>query len=212
MTRSALFPLQAALDHGPWVAAITSLAVTPVGYAAIAAVLERRLLRVRTEFVALLFGDLLLALSIGLGTWLLGRRELPYVASLPFSLAISCFWLGFGLLQWRAEMRGGFYTRDQALAPTKIWHQVVIYPVLGYLSWTACVGGLLAWDSSSPAILQIAAKAAVVGLIAAWLLAIAYDRRHPKLGHPPYDWRKLRPRPRPWSPQSISLRVHVRRS
>jgi len=183
-----------------------------VGYAAIAAVLERRLLRVRTEFVALLFGDLLLALSIGLGTWLLGRRELPYVASLPFSLAISCFWLGFGLLQWRAEMRGGFYTRDQALAPTKIWHQVVIYPVLGYLSWTACVGGLLAWDSSSPAILQIAAKAAVVGLIAAWLLAIAYDRRHPKLGHPPYDWRKLRPRPRPWSPQSISLRVHVRRS
>ena len=27
--------------------------------------------------------------------------------------------------------------------PTKIWHQLVVYPVLGYWVWTADMGGLV---------------------------------------------------------------------
>src|SRR4029077_9043327 len=50
----------------------------------------------------------------------------------------------FGLAQWRDELRRGYYTRAQAVAPTKIWHQVVVYPVLGYWLWTAGIGGLSA--------------------------------------------------------------------
>jgi hypothetical protein len=55
----------------------------------------------------------------------------------------------------------------------------------------------------------LAAKAVIVVCVLAWLLANGYDRRHPKLGHPPYDWRRLRPSRRPWPPQSVSLRAYL---
>lgn len=200
---------QAALQHGPWVAAMASLAVTPVGYAAIAAVLERRLLRTRSEYVALIYGDILLALSIALGVWLLHGQVPDGIARPPFSVASTLCWLGFGLAQWRGDVRSGLYTRSQACSPTKIWHQLVVYPVLGYWTWAACIGGLLAPGGSRPALPQIAAKAGIVVCVTGWVLANVYDRRHPKLGHPPYDWRGLHPQPRPWPPQSISIRLHA---
>ena len=108
-----------------------------------------------------------------------------------------CSWLGFGLIQWRNDLRNGRYTRSQATAPTKIWHQIVVYPVLGYWTWTACAGGILTSETSSNAALHVMAKIAIALCITAWMLANVYDRRHPKLGHPPYDWRRLRPQSRP---------------
>ena len=123
-------------------------------------------------------------------------------ANIAFGLACLGGCLGFGLMQWRAELRNGFYTRAQAVSPTKIWHQLVVYPVLGYWLWTADLGGLLA---PGPGL----AKAAIVGCVAAWLLANAYDRLHPKLGHPPYDWSRLRPQRPPWTAQSASLRAYL---
>ena len=204
MTAGYLPVLGAALRHGPWVAAAASLAVTPVGFAVVAAALERRLLSVRGEFIALSLGDPLLAASVALGAWLARGRAPGGMAALPFGLAFLGVSLAFGLLQWRAELRSGFYTRAQALAPTKIWHQLVVYPVLGYWVWTADLGGLLA---AGPG----AAKAAIVCCVAAWLAANAYDRRHPKLGHPPYDWSRLRPQRPPWPAQSATLRAYLSR-
>jgi len=204
MTAGYLPVLGAALRHGPWVAAGASLAVTPVGFAVIAAALERRLFRIRREFVALSLGDPLLAVSVALGVWLARGHSPSGPAALPFGLACLGAALAFGLLQWRAELRSGFYTRAQALAPTKIWHQLAVYPVLGYWAWTADLSGLLA---PGPGL----AKAAIVGCVVAWLLANAYDRRHPKLGHPPYDWSRLRPQRPPWPAQSASLRAGLKR-
>jgi len=208
---SGLLGLDAVVQHGPWLATLVSLAVTPVGYAAIAAALERRLLRLRSEFVALLFGDPLLAVSIGLGAWLLDGRDPTGVAGTQYSLASSLFWLGFGLLQWITDLRASFYTRSQIFAPTKIWHQVVVYPLLGYWTWAACMGGLMTPDTGPAPAFQVAAKAGIVGGVVLWMLANVYDRRHPKLGHPPYSWRKLRPQPAPWPPTSISLRAYLAR-
>ena len=37
-----------------------------------------------------------------------------------------------------------------------------------------------------------------------------YDRGHPKLGHPPFDWRHARPYPRPWPTESQTLRAAAR--
>ena len=202
MTAGYLPVLGAALRHGPWVAAGASLAVTPAGFAVVAAALERRLLRPRREFLALSLGDPLLAVSVALGVWLAGGRVPSGPAALPFGLACLGGCLGFGLMQWRAELRNGFYTRAQAVSPTKIWHQLVVYPVLGYWLWTGDLGGLLA---PGPGL----AKAAIVGCVAAWLLANAYDRLHPKLGHPPYDWSRLRPQRPPWPAQSASLRAYL---
>jgi hypothetical protein len=204
MTAGYLPVLGAALRHGPWVAAGASLAVTPVGFAVIAAVFERRLFRVRREFVALSVGDPLLAVSVALGVWLARGRAPGGPAALPFGLAFLGVCLAFGLVQWRAELRSGFYTRAQAFSPTKIWHQLVVYPVLGYWFWTADLGGLLA-PGPGPA------KAAIASCTAAWLAANAYDRRHPKLGHPPYDWSRLRSQRQPWPAQSASLRAYLSR-
>ncbi len=204
MTAGYLPVLGAALRHGPWAAAAASLAVTPVGFAVIAGVLERRGFRVRREFVALSVGDPLLAVSVALGVWLARGRAPGGMAALSFGLACLGACLGFGLLQWRAELRSGFYTRAQALSPTKIWHQLVVYPVLGYWVWTADLGGLLAAGPGP-------AKAAIACCAAAWMAANAYDRRHPKLGHPPYDWSRLRPQRQPWPAQSASLRAYLSR-
>jgi len=204
----AYIPLLAdPLRHGPWVAAAASLIVTPISYAVAAVILERRVPRIREQFVALGYGDPLLAMSVALGVWLIHGHAPAAAGSLPFGVASLCGWLGFGLAQWHAELKSGFYTRAQAFAPTKILHQLVVYPVLGYWIWTADIGGLF-----GPRVADLprtaVAEAAMVGCILAWLAANVYDRLHPKLGHPPYDWRHLRTYPPPWPARSTSLRAY----
>jgi len=49
------------------------------------------------------------------------------------------------------------------------------------------------------------AKALLLVLTGTWAATNVYDRRHPKLGHPPFDWRRARPRPRPWAAESQTL-------
>ena len=110
----------------------------------------------------------------------------------------------FGLAQWRDELRKGYYTPAQAVAPTKIWHQVVVYPVLGYWLWTAVIGGLSA-PGGAAAWTTWTGKALLVALTGIWAATNVYDRRHPKLGHPPFDWRRVRPHPRPWAAESQTL-------
>jgi hypothetical protein len=109
--------------------------------------------------------------------------------------------LAFGLAQWRDELRRDYYTRAQAAAPTKIWHQVVVYPVMGYWLWTACITGLSAPGGAA----VWTGKAVLVALVGTWAATNVYDRRHPKLGHPPFDWRRGRPRERPWAADSQTL-------
>ena len=107
----------------------------------------------------------------------------------------------------RVLERRGYYTRAQAVAPTKIWHQVVVYPVLGYWLWTAGIGGLSAPGGAA----GWAGKGLLLVLTGIWAGANVYDRRHPKLGHPPFDWRRMRPRPRPWAAESQTLLAAERR-
>jgi hypothetical protein len=190
-----------ALRHGPWVAGLCSFAVTPVALVVIARVLERRWLVPREQFAAVTYGDPLLAVAAGLGIWLAGPRT-PHGLTGPAAGVVAVvLTLLFGLAQWRDELRRGYYTRAQAVAPTKIWHQVVVYPVLGYWLWTAVIGGLSAPGGAA----VWTGKALLLALTGIWAAANVYDRRHPKLGHPPFDWRRARPRPRPWVAQSQTL-------
>ncbi len=197
--------LGAALGHGSWVAAGASAAVTPGAMWVLALLLERRRTGLRDGFVAVLLGDPLLAVAIGLGVARM-RGTPPEGPANPWPAAVwvaGC--LGFGLLQWRTELRQGFFTRAQALAPTKIWHQLVVYPLLGHWLWTAVIGGLAA-PGTAPA--DLAVRALMILCVLAWLATNAYDRRHPKLGHPPYSWRRLRPCRRPWPATSTTLRAY----
>jgi hypothetical protein len=195
--------LGAALRHGPWMAGACAFAVTPGSLIVIARVLERRWLAPRDQFAAITYGDPLLAVAVGVGTWLAGTR-LPHGFTGPGAgLAVLAGCLVFGLAQWYRELRRGYFTLAQAVAPTKIWHQLVVYPVLGYWMWVSCVDGL----SGSGQAAGWAEKVLLLALVAVWGVANVYDHGHPKLGHPPFDWRHGRPYPQPWAAQSQTLRA-----
>ena len=192
-----------ALRHGPWLAGLCSFAVTPGALIVIAWVLERRWLRPREQFTAVTYGDPLLAVAVGVGVWLTGAQEPHGLTGPAAGVAAMLLTLAFGLAQWRDELRRGYYTRAQAAAPTKIWHQVVVYPVMGYWLWTADITGLSAPGGAA----AWAGKVLLVALTGIWAATNVYDRRHPKLGHPPFDWRRVRPRDRPWPAESQTLRA-----
>jgi hypothetical protein len=137
------------------------------------------------------------------GVWLTGARVPHGLTGPAAGVAAVLLTLAFGLAQWRDELRRGYYTRAQAAAPTKIWHQVVVYPVMGYWLWTAVIGGLSAPGGAA----AWAGKILLVALTGTWAATNVYDRRHPKLGHPPFDWRRVRPRNRPWPPESQTLKA-----
>ncbi|GKQ37052.1 hypothetical protein [Streptomyces sp. A012304] len=184
--------LGGALVHGPGVAFAAAFAISPGIPALLALVLERRVLHPRQEFVAFIYGDPLLALAAATGVALCGGRVADPVRGLVtggWAWATLAGWLSFGLWQWRSEVRAGQYTFAQAVSPTKIWHQLVIYPVLGYLVTAAALSGLAAGTTA----VGYPAKALIVLCIGVWCAANLYDRKHPKPGHPAYDWRKLRP-------------------
>lgn len=199
--------LSPALSHGPLAALAAALIVSPVAHWLVAAVFERRVLRCRREFTAVVFGDPLLALACACGVWAspAGPSALmrPYVAGDGVTLLIAGWWVGFGLWQWRYEIRTGYYSKQQAWAPTKIWHQLGVYPLLGPLVTVPAVSGLSAPHA------PVAIRLLIFLCVAAWFAAIRYDQSHLKLGHPPYDWRSLRPRNEPWPPESATL-VHHR--
>jgi hypothetical protein len=193
--------LGAALRHGPWIAGLCAFAVTPGALIVIARVLERRWLVPREQFAAVTYGDPLLAVAAGLAVWLTGARTPHGLTGPAAGVVVVAVMLLFGLAQWRDELRRGYYTRAQAVAPTKIWHQLVVYPVLGYWLWTAGIGGLSAPGGAA----VWAGKTVLLALVVVWAAANVYDRRHPKLGHPPFDWRRVRPCPRPWAAESQTL-------
>ncbi|MFJ8041450.1 hypothetical protein ACIRBX_13205 [Kitasatospora sp. NPDC096147] len=200
------WPLEGLLAAGPFAVLGAALLVSPGGHLLLALLMERRMPRPREEFRALAVGDPLLALAAALGTRLLTVRP---VAAPPWWLPalVAGGWLLFGLWQWRDELRSGFYLPAQACSPTKIWHQLVIYPLFGTGVLVVSAAGLLTRGGGPAAVLT---KAALLLLVLGWALLLRYDRRHPRLGHPPYDWRRLRPWPRPWPETSTTLRT-VRR-
>ncbi|MGF1426747.1 hypothetical protein [Kitasatospora sp. LaBMicrA B282] len=199
--------LGGALCHGPWLAGAASFAVTPGALWLLGWVLERRRPRPRQEFLAVTLGDPLLAVALALGVARLHGTLPGGAAGPPFGLLFALGCLGFGLLQWRTELREGYFTREQALAPTKVWHQLVVYPVLGYWLWTAVLGAFLAHGGGFADLTETVLM--VLGVLV-WVATNVYDRANPKLGHPPYDWRRLRPRRGPWAAASTTLRAYLR--
>ncbi|PYC66292.1 hypothetical protein C7C46_31590 [Streptomyces tateyamensis] len=197
--------LGAPLAAGPATTFLAAFLLSPGIPAAVALLGERRVLRPRQEFRALVYGDPLLALAAAAGV--AQCRSVPPTAVRswvrgPLAVAASAGWLGFGLWQWRAEVRSGRFNRAQALAPTKIYHQLGVYPLLGYLAGSAVLAGLTCPQPRHGR----AGQALIAACVGSWAAANVVDRRHLKLGHPPYDWHRLRPADRPWPLESETLR------
>jgi hypothetical protein len=201
----------APLSHGPFITFLAAFAISPGIPAVLALSLERRIMRGKREFVAFFYGDPLLALAAATGVALSGSSPPPSVASFvtgPVPLIVMSSWLLFGVWQWKTELQQGMYTPAQAWAPTKIWHQVVVYPLLGYMVTAPVVAGM----ATTSGVAGACAKILIIGCVLIWVLANIHDRRHPKLGHPPYDWKHLRPAPRPWPLSSTTLQADHRAS
>jgi hypothetical protein len=198
-----LFPgLGLVLDAPPLAAFAIAFAITPGIPFLMSLIVERRLMRPARDYLAMLLGDPALAVSVGVGALAAGIPLPDWAAILigtPLALVPAVVGLGFGLLQWRVELRTGFYTRRQAFSPTKIYHQLVIYPVMGVIV-TATMWRQLAVGSPL-------ATAIVLGGLAIWGACLAWDARHPKLGHVPFDWSRGRPVERSWAADSVTLRV-----
>lgn len=80
-----------------------------------------------------------------------------------------------------------------------------VYPLLGSIGCSSVLSGLAA-PLGHPAAPRVLGKTAICVAVTTWGLANVYDRLHPKLGHPPYSWRQLRPVAEPWPMNSETLR------
>jgi len=196
--------LASPLSHGVWVALAASLITASGVMLLLGLILERRWLQPKDMALAFTFGDPALAVGIASGIWIMGTHRPCGIIGPVGQLASGGAWLVFGLWQWRSEITAKIYTRQQALSPTKIWHQVVIYPALGTWSFVAFTGGLVNAGRNP------AAAAVVMTCITIWAGTLVHNIRHPRLGHPPYEWARLRPYPPPWGDDSSSLRAAAR--
>lgn len=181
--------LGAPLHWHPALLALTVMAVSPGVHLLASPLLERRKVTWRDDYAAVLIGDPLLALAAGLAASIAhpgGPR------GWPASWIAGCAWLlggwAFGSWQSRHELATGRYTLAQITSPTKIWHQFVVYPLLGY--WvTATEWSGLGAAGTSPHHLQ---AAAIIACTATWAILVQNAIRHPKPGHGTLDPARLR--------------------
>jgi hypothetical protein len=180
--------LGAPLHWHPALFTITALAVTPGVHLLASPLLEGRKVTWRDDYAAVLIGDPLLALAAGLGA---GLSQPGGPHGWPASWIAGCAWLAggwtFGLWQSRYEFVAGRYTVGQILSPTKLWHQLVIYPLLGYWVTAAEWSGLGAVDTPARRL----QAAVIIACTATWAALVAHAIRHPKPGHGTVDRTRL---------------------
>jgi hypothetical protein len=184
--------LGAPLHWPPVLLALTALIIAPGVHLLLSPLLEGRKVTWRDDYAAVLVGDPLLAVAAGFAANLC-RPEGPH--GFPASWAAGCAWIAggwaFGLWQSQHELSTGRYSRAQTLSPTKLWHQFVVYPVLGYwvtaTEWSAY--GATWADPTTSRIIQVGLVIAATGT---WAVLAAYAIRRPKLGHGTLDRARLR--------------------
>ena len=189
---SALPLLGAPLHWPPALLAVTAIIIAPGVHLLLSPLLEGRKVCWRDDYAAVLVGDPLLAVAIGFAASI-SRPAGPH--GFPASWAAGCAWIAggwaFGLWQSRHERASGRYSRAQILSPTKLWHQFIVYPVLGY--WvTATEWSAYGTIRTAPTISRILQAALVIGCTGTWAVLAADAIRRPKLGHGTFDSTRLR--------------------
>jgi len=180
--------LGAPLHWHPALLALTAFAVSPGVHLLASPFLERRRVTWRDDYAAVLIGDPLLALAAGLAASISGPGG---PRGWPASWIAGCAWLAggwaFGAWQSRLELAAGRYTLGQILSPTKLWHQFIVYPLLGYWVTAAEWSGL--GSAGTPA--HRVQAAAIIACTIAWATLVWNALRHPKTGHGTIDPTRL---------------------
>lgn len=189
------------IAHGAFVALVAGLFISNGVMIALGIAVERRWLRPRDMAIAFTIGDPLLVVGMAVGVSLAEGSQPCGMLGPVGQFTLAALWLGFGLWQWCYEVRQGIYTWAQAVSPTKAWHQLIIYPCLGTWTFVAVIDGL--FRAPRDPFLALF----VILCIVSWMLTCAHNVRHPRLGHVPFDWSRVRPIPRPWHLDSKTLRA-----
>jgi hypothetical protein len=176
------------LHWHPALLAFIAIIISPGVHLLASPLLEGRKITWRDDYAAVLVGDPLLALAAGLGA---SMSQPGGPRGWPASWAAGCAWIvggwTFGLWQSRHEYAAGRYTLGQILSPTKLWHQFIVYAVLGYWVTAAEWSGLGAADTSARRI----QAAVVIACTATWAVLVYDAIRHPKPGHGTLDRTRL---------------------
>lgn len=184
--------------QGGWLVTLgVAAGVSPGGLWLIAIALERRLPRWSSEFVTVSIGDPAVAVALAIGSTYSMNAPQPWTSTTVVG-AVSALWIVFGAVQLSFEIRNNFYTTQQGMSPSKLWHQFIVYPVLGSMMWIVVVALVVAPG-------HLPAKLLTVFFGGVWITCMVIDRRRPVLGHAPFIWRRLRPLDEPWPPGSTSL-------
>jgi hypothetical protein len=189
---SVLPVLGAPLHWPPALLALTAVIIAPGVHLLLSPLLEGRKVTWRDDYAAVLIGDPLLAVAAGLSASL-SRPAGPH--GFPSSWVAGCAWIAagwaFGFWQSHHELITGRYSRAQILSPTKLWHQFVVYPLLGY--WvTAAEWSAYGAVRAAPTASRIIILTLVVAATATWAVLAADAVRRPKLGHGTLDRARLR--------------------
>lgn len=179
----------APLHWHPVLLALTAIAVSPGIHLLASPLLEGRKVTWRHDYAAVLIGDPLLGLAAGLGA---AMSQPGGARGWPASWIAGIAWLAggwtFGLWQSRYELAAGRYSRRQIFSPTKLWHQFVVYPLLGYWVTAAEWSGLSASGTSAHHL----EAAMLIACTATWAVLVWHAIRHPKTGHGALDHARLR--------------------
>ncbi|GAA3528354.1 hypothetical protein AFL01nite_02440 [Aeromicrobium flavum] len=157
--------------------ALVSAAVTPAAMVLITIVVERRPFVVSDQYAGFIIGDILLAIAVGVGASAPGSTRVPRWAFVGASFTA----IAFGAWQMWNEVQAGVYSISEALSPSKLWHQFVVYPVLS----------MLLLSSTSRAWRHKGRTLVVLALVFGWMACLLWDQTHPKSPHCSYDWRSL---------------------
>lgn len=170
-------------SEGPLAAFLLSLALSPLAMIALTIGIEHRPWRLKDQYAAFIYGDVALAFTVAAGASAWATATLQSrsdVSTSQWAMLVIGLFTGVG--QWAAEVHDGTYTRGQALSPTKIWHQIVILPLL-----TPAVGSSLLvlvpqWETR-PATFTVGCLGVVL-----WVALFLHDQTHPKVAHADFSW------------------------
>lgn len=162
----------------------------------------KRKFRTCDEFRAFMPGDLYLGVSFSFGCSLFAQARIMGHSAPGWwhwvSTAVGCL-AAVGLTV--PEIIGAFYYRDgdagryhwrQMISPRKIWHNVVVYGVYGYLLMAICVPGFVLAPSAVSdfsmgrpfgGISSVgfdALRLLLLVELSEWILSLVYDVSHPK--------------------------------
>jgi len=181
---NTLSVLGAPLHWHPALLALTAITVAPGVHLLVSPLLEGRKVTWRDDYAAVLVGDPLLAVAAGLGA---NISQPGGPRGWSASWIAGCAWLvggwTFGLWQSRHEFTAGRYTLGQILSPTKLWHQFIVYPLLGYWVTAADLSGLGTADTPARRL----QAAVIIACTATWAGLVWDAIRHPKPGHGTLD-------------------------